>query len=91
MKVNVIRTNDVDSVLRLSLNGEHDMRTKEFFADNYRRFVDRAGDAKDQFTSVVKNVYNYVTNINVIDRAKRALTNVNIVSIDDRSIKQYKF
>ena len=86
MKVNVIRTGDVDSVFRLSLNGEHDDRTRAFFADNYKRFVDRAGDARDQFTAVVKNVYNYVTNVNVLDRAKRALTNVNIVTIDDKSI-----
>jgi len=76
MKVNVIRADNPDIVMKMSLSGFKDEQTNNYFKDNYNRFVNRMGDHADTFVTAVKNVYSYVTNSNVLDSAKRALTRV---------------
>jgi len=85
MKVNVIRTDNPDMVMKMSLGGFHNEDTVNYFKDNYNNFAKRVGDGASAFVNTVKNVYNYVSNVSVIDSAKRALTRVDSV-INDKII-----
>jgi len=76
MKVNVIRTSDPDAVMRMSIGGMRDERSSNYFRENYERFVSRMGNHADTFVNAVKNAYEYVTNTDVLRRAKQALTRV---------------
>ena len=82
MKVNVIRTDNPDMVMKMSLGGFHNEDTVNYFRENYNNFTNRMGNHVNTFVSAVKNVYNYVSNVNVIDSAKRALTRVDSVIND---------
>jgi len=87
MKVNVIRAEDPDMVMKMSLNGFHDQNTLDFFKSQYNNLMDRMEPHAVQFVNTVKNVYNYITNNNVIDSAKRLLTRVDNTITNDRIIQ----
>ena len=85
MKVNVIRADNPDMVMKMSLGGFHNDSTINYFRENYNNFTERLGERANAFVNTVKNVYSYVSNVNVIDSAKRALTRVDSV-INDKII-----
>jgi len=85
MRVNVIRTESPDMVMKMSLNGFQDSNTMNYFKDNYNNFMNRAGGHADAFVNSVKNVYNYITNTDIIESAKRVLTRADSV-LNDRHI-----
>lgn len=87
MKVNVIRADNPDVVMKMSLNGFQDQNTVDFFRNQYQGFMERLGPHAEQFVNNVKSVYNYITDNAVVNAAKRALTRVDNVAMNDRLIQ----
>jgi hypothetical protein len=82
MKVNVIRASNPDMVMKMSLGGFQTEEATNYFRQNYDNFISRVGTTTNTFVNAVKNVYNYVTNTDVINSAKHILTRVDTVAND---------
>ena len=86
MRANIIRTDDPETLMKLSLGTSRDPASQNYFKEQYNNFTNRVSEYSGSFFNTVKTIYNYVTDSNVINRAKRLLTSVNNSGIEDTLI-----